>query len=81
MTRQSTIGFSDRYVAQVEAERQYIVRQMEGANGKGDGQEDKSPGIGIPLASKLASVPTVEEAYLSVFVENRSKAWRPSRSS
>lgn len=71
-----TSEFSDRYLAQVEAERQYVVHQLAGVEGEGEDRERKTPGIGVPLISKLASMPTVEEAYLSVFAENRSRAYR-----
>jgi hypothetical protein len=76
----SASEFSERYLAQVEAEREYVVQQLVEESGK-DNILPATSGIGIPLASTMAAMPTLEEAYLSVFAENKRKNPLSSRQS
>jgi len=57
-----TPAFSKRYLAQVEAERQYVIQQIKGISN-----------------TSVTDMPTLEEAYRSVFVENRNKTPRFSQ--
>lgn len=74
---QSTPAFSDRYLAQVEAERQYVVQQLQEIGSDSRRQQDGSPcascSIDIPLTAKMDHLPTLEEAYRAVYAANNRR--------
>lgn len=80
--------FSERYKAQVEAERQYVMRtQAENTAGLGPSHKTtvaaNSPtGHARPAQPDLVAVTaSIEEAYLSVCSENKSMVNHPQRTS
>lgn len=77
---QSTPAFSDRYLAQVEAERQFVVQQLQEVGADPNRQQGCCPSascsIDVPLAAKMNHMPTLEEAYRAAYAANRRSSAR-----
>jgi hypothetical protein len=72
---QSSPAFSERYLAQVEAERQYVVQHLQEVDsGSSRLQNDlsSSSGIDAPLSATMNRMLTLEEAYRAVYATSRS---------